>query len=186
MESKEDKILHASQKLFFRHGLRKVNMSDIAEAAEMSRPSLYAAFPNKEAVIYGIIKQHIAHNHAETEKQLHGKKTLKAQLNCLFDIWIIRPFASAIDTEGGKEMMATIGEYSPEGVDEIYNAFEKYAVEILRPVVKRDSSLSVKDLAHILSMATKGLKTSSSSVSELDRLVSGLISMILAMVESKN
>ena len=185
MESKEDKILFAAQKLFFRHGLRKVSMSDIAEAADMSRPSLYAAFTNKEAVILGIIHQHIEMNHAETAKLLQGKKTLKAQLNCLFDVWIIRPFASAIDSEGGREMMATIGEFSPKGIDEIYATFEKYVIEILRPVVKKDASLSVKDLAHILAMATKGLKASSSSTAELERLVGGLVSMTLAMVKDE-
>lgn len=39
------------------------------------------------------------------------------------------------------------------------------------PFPRKDSSLLVKDIARILSIATKGVKATSASVSELERLV---------------
>jgi AcrR family transcriptional regulator len=184
METKETKIVHAAQKLFFRHGLKKVSMSDIAEAAELSRPSLYAVFSNKEAVIAALLNIHVERNHEETMKRLASQKSLRGQLEILFKIWIIDPFDSAIDTEGGKEMMATISEYAPEEFAVVYTDFEKYVVEVLKAQMKVQGDLSAKDLAHILTMATKGLKASSGSLAELKRLVDGLVSMTLAVVES--
>lgn len=182
MDPKELRIITAAQKLFFRHGLKKVSMSDIAEAAELSRPSLYAVFANKEAVIGGLLKVHIARNHEETRKRLPAQKILRSQLDCLFKIWIIDPFASAIDTESGKEMMETISDYAPEEFSVVYKDFEKYVVELLKPNLKTGADPSAKDLAHILTLATKGLKASSSSVTELKRLVDGLVSMTIKVV----
>lgn len=182
MESKETKIVVAAQKLFFRHGLKKVSMSDIAEASDLSRPSLYTVFANKEAVITALLNIHIEKNHKETFKRLPGQKNLRSQLECLFKIWIIDPFASAIDSDGGKEMMETISDFAPEAFAVVYQDFEKYVVELLKPHVKSGGELNAKDLAHILTMATKGLKTSSKSLAELKRLVEGLVGMTMAVL----
>ena len=183
METKESKILAAAQKLFFRHGFKKVNMSDIAEAAGLSRPSLYAVFENKEAVINGIVKIHVEINRAETEKKLKLQKNLRDQLECLLDIWIVQPFAFALDSESGAELTHSIGECAPGAVDQIYKEFEAYVVEILKPRMKKKGELSAKDLAHILSMATKGIKASSETLPQLKRLVDGLVAMTLSMVD---
>jgi AcrR family transcriptional regulator len=184
METKETKIIGAAQKLFFRHGLKKVSMSDIAEAAGLSRPSLYSVFANKEAVIGGLLKIHIELNHEETMKRLPSQKSLRGQLECLFKIWMIDPFASAIDTDGGKEMMETISDYAPEEFAVVYSDFEKYLVELLKSEMGESAEMSAKDLAHILTMATKGLKASSKSVDELQRLTDGLVTMTLKVVNS--
>ena len=58
MESKIDKILAAAYGLLHKHGLRKVTMSDIAEAAGISRPTLYAEFANKDAILTAIVERH--------------------------------------------------------------------------------------------------------------------------------
>ncbi len=183
MNTKELKIIEAAQKLFFRHGFKKVNMSEIAEASELSRPSVYSAFANKEAIIDALIQLSIENNHHETGKQLIKQKNLRDQLECLFDIWIVKPFASAIDNESGREMLSTIADIVPDSVNQIYKEFEACVVTVLKPAMKKKTDLSPKDLAHILSMATKGIKASSDNLPELRRLVNGLITMTLTMVD---
>lgn len=182
MDNKEEVIISAAQGLFLRHGLKKVSMSDIAEASNVSRPTLYAVFANKEAVIGGLLNLHVKMIHEETKKNLPNKKTLKAQLDCLFKIWIIDPFASAIDMEGGKEVLSTIESYAPNEYALVYEDFEKYIIECLKPYTKKNAQMSAKDLARILSLATRGLKASSSSLNDLNRLTDGLIVMALSVV----
>lgn len=184
METKESKIVTAAQKLFFKHGLKKVSMSDIAEAAGLSRPSLYSVFANKEAVIGALLRIHLEANHEETMKRLPSQKSLRGQLECLFKIWMIDPFASAIDTPGGKEMMETISEYAPDEFAVVYADFEKYLEELLKVEMRKGSEMPAKDLARILTMATKGLKASASTLEELQRLVDGLITMSLRVINS--
>ena len=114
MEPKEDKILAAAYQLFNQHGFRKVTMSDIAQAAAMSRPSLYAAFANKEAVFGAMSAQHIARAELTLSERLPGATTLREKLAVLFDVWVIEPFASVVDSPAGLDLLAGAADYAPD------------------------------------------------------------------------
>lgn len=181
--AKEIKIISAAQKLFLHYGLKKVSISDIAEASELSRPSLYSAFANKEAIVEGLMKLHIEFNHHQTKHRVSSDQSLQSQLEDICEIWIIEPFASAIDKENGKEVMATIQEYAGDSFNAMYVEFEKHLMAALKPHMKKKAALSAKDVAHIISSATKGLKVSAETLPDLRRLTRGLIAMTLALAE---
>lgn len=175
---KEQRILDVAFELFARHGFKKVTMSDLAEAADMSRPTLYAAFPNKEAVLEALGKAHCEKADAQTAADLPRLKTTEKKLRRLFEIWILEPFASIVDEPNGLDML-NIGVYAPAAHDDVYGRFQKQLLAILEPEMK-GATMSAKDLAHIVTMATKGLKASSTSLKELERLTNGLIAMAIA------
>lgn len=50
-------LLDAAKGLFARHGYKKVSMSDIAMAAGVTRPTVYAYFPNKDEVLNAVIER---------------------------------------------------------------------------------------------------------------------------------
>lgn len=93
LDSKQARIMDAALQLFLRHGYRKVSMSDIAEAAQMSRPSLYAAFANKESVFAAQVQRQRMLCVAETERRVRSDQDLRTQLQHLFDIWVLEPVA---------------------------------------------------------------------------------------------
>jgi len=178
---KADRILAAASKLFNQHGLRKVTMSDIAEAAEMSRPTLYAVFASKEAVFEAIAVRHNARCEAESLARLPRAKTLAAQLTTLFEVWIIEPYASVIDSPSGLDMMGDAGEFAPVAIEATYRRFEQLLGTVLEPALAgRRAAMTAKDLAHIMMMATRGLKTRTKTLVELRRLTAGLITMAVA------
>ncbi len=181
MDEKETRILEAAYKLFNQHGFRKVTMSDIAEASAMSRPSLYAAFPNKEAVFGAIGARHLERADLETGAALAKAPTLAARLAKLFAIWIVDPFASVIDSPAGLDLLGNASTYAPEATNAIYVAFEAHLVAALEPELKgKRGGLSAADLAHIMTLATRGLKATTATVDELRRMTDGLIAMALA------
>lgn len=47
---RRDQILHEAQRLFLAHGLESVTTRQIATAVGISQPSLYAHFPNRDAI----------------------------------------------------------------------------------------------------------------------------------------
>lgn len=49
------RILNAALRCFARHGLSRTTMSDIAEAADLSRTSLYKHYPNRETVFRALV-----------------------------------------------------------------------------------------------------------------------------------
>ena len=181
METKEQKILAAAYRLFNQHGFRKVTMSDIAEAAEMSRPSLYASFENKEAVFGAIGMQHNARAEVALGERLPKATTLRAQLEVLFAVWIIEPFASVIDSPAGLDMLGNAAVYAPQAVAHTYARFEHHLVTLLKSeLTGKRHGMTARDLAHIMTLATKGLKASTTTVAELRRMTDGLITMAIA------
>lgn len=181
MEPKEQKILAAAYRLFNQHGFRKVTMSDIAEAAEMSRPSLYAAFNNKEAVFSAIGRQHNARCEVALAERLPDATTLRARLEVLFAVWIVEPFASVIDSPAGLDMLGNSAAYAPEAVAQTYERFEHHLVTLLKAeLTGKRNGMTARDLAHIMTLATKGLKASTATVAELRRMTDGLIAMAIA------
>ncbi|WP_297831385.1 TetR/AcrR family transcriptional regulator [Pseudomonas sp.] len=180
MQTKEDRIIDASFQLFLRHGYRKVSMSDVAEAALMSRPSLYASFANKEAIFAELVRRQCERNLAETTARLNHVRGLHERLSCVFDIWVIEPVASVIDSENATELLANCAEFAPQALADLYEQMEAQLVAVLSDYPTGGSSQAAKDTARILRLAGSGIKSSTENLPELRRLVSGLISMAVA------
>lgn len=180
IESKERKIGDRALKLFLRHGYRKVTMSDIAEDCAISRPSLYAVFSNKQAVLASLINRQAEETRAEADQRLTKNLTLEAKLECLFELWIILPVASVIDSENGLELVENCERYAPKAVANLYAQFEQQLARVIEPELKKSLGLSTEDLAHIMALATKGLKASTETLTELRRLSAGLIAITIA------
>jgi len=180
MDVKNDKILSAAFRLFHQHGFKKVTMSDIAAAAEMSRPTLYAAFSSKEAIFGGLARRQHERGDAEIAVRLPRVKTLASRLGVLFDVWILEPFASVVDSPNGRDLLAHGDTYAPDAIHDTYRRFEEHLVAVLAPHMKGKRALGAADLAHILTMATRGLKATATSLEELQRFTQGLIAMAVA------
>ena len=59
-EAKRDAIITAAGNLMLKHGLRGTSMEAIAREARIAKPTLYAYFPDKEAVFRALVEQLIA------------------------------------------------------------------------------------------------------------------------------
>jgi AcrR family transcriptional regulator len=60
VESKREVIMAAAGGLLLKHGLRGTSMEAIARAAGIAKPTLYAYFPDKQAVFMAIAEQLIS------------------------------------------------------------------------------------------------------------------------------
>ena len=56
----EEEALDRAMELFWRHGYEGTSLSDLTAAMGINRPSLYAAFGNKEALFQRVIERYIA------------------------------------------------------------------------------------------------------------------------------
>ena len=184
MEHKTEKIVAAAQALVIQHGYRKVTMSDLAEAVGISRPTLYAEFANKDAVMEAVVRSHIAECDAVMAAKLPRARTLKARLALVLDVWIVAPFESVIDTANGFDLMGNIATYAPAAIAASYQRLEQHLAAVLEPEMPGKRAVSARDLAHILMLATRGLKASTTSAAEMRRLVDGLIAMTIATAEA--
>jgi len=185
MDTKEDRIVAAAFELFLRHGYRKVSMSDISEAAQMSRPSLYASFANKEAIFAELVRRQKERNLSETCARLHHVSGLQAQLSCVFDIWLIEPVATVIDSKNATELLANCAEFAPQALADLYQALEQQLIAVLQPHVSEQSLLPAANIARILRLASGGIKAATDNLEELQRMVDGLLLMAVTTMTGR-
>ncbi len=183
-DQKETRILDAAFALFYQHGYRKVTMSEIAEASRMSRPTLYASFAGKEAIFAGLVLRQRARNEDATRQRLPAADGLPAQLACLFDIWVVEPAASVIDSPNGIDMMANCGVYAPQALGNIYTALEAHLTAVLGAAMHGQEAMRADDIAFILRVATTATKASADSLPALRHVVAGMITMAVATVNA--
>lgn len=179
--TKEQRIGEIALRLFLLHGYRKVTMSDIAAAVGVSRPTLYGVYPNKEAIFGALLDRETERHEHETRRRLASLHVFQDRLVCVFDVWIVEPFASVIDSANGIDLMTNCKAYVPEQVAALYARFEAILAETLRPELGSFPAIDPDDLAHILMLAVTGMKVSTETLSELRRMVSGLTILVDAV-----
>jgi AcrR family transcriptional regulator len=182
MDPKHARILDAAFALFYQHGYRKVSMSEIAQASQMSRPTLYAAYAGKDDIFAGLVQRQQARCEEETGARLPAARGLAAQLACLFDIWVVEPAASVIDSPNGLDMLANCGVYAPAALAQIYAALEAHLARVLGSAMQHQEPMSAADIAYILRVATTAIKASADNMAELRHVVAGMITMAVATV----
>jgi AcrR family transcriptional regulator len=180
MVQKVAKVIAVTLELVNRLGYRKVTMGDIAEAADISRPTLYAAFANKEAIMAALVEHHTEECATESATRIAHQRSLKGRLRVLFDVYVVEPFELAANNPNGRDLIDNIGTYVPEAIAAFYVRFESELHATLAPEMRGKRALPASDLAHLLALAAKGLKVSAASIPELRRLMDGLIVMALA------
>jgi AcrR family transcriptional regulator len=184
--SKDARIEDVAFKLFLRHGFRKVRMGDIATGAGMSRPSLYAVFPNKEAIFTAIIQRYTRTNQALSEVKLKLLKGAKARLECIFELWVVDAYCMAIASENATELSTFAPIIASEATALMWATVESQIIETLRADCKNKRDPAITELGHVLVLAAKGAKAASANAAELRRMVQGLTSMTLASLERIN
>lgn len=70
----EEQILKGAEELFFRYGIKGITMDDVAKHLSMSKRTIYEKFPNKDAIIEILLKQHLK-KHLEDFKKFRNSST---------------------------------------------------------------------------------------------------------------
>lgn len=114
----EDAIVEASVKCFSRFGIRKSSMEDIADAAQLSRPTLYRYFPSRSHLILEVLIREVR-DHTRLVVPVirrHAYPPRALIEGILFDIASARehPYTAIIVSEAGSEMLSKI-----EGSDRV-------------------------------------------------------------------
>ena len=78
--AKREQILEAARNLFLRNGLRGTTMEAIAREARIAKPTLYAHFPDKDAVFLAIVEQLLAAKVAAFEAGLAEDGPIEARI----------------------------------------------------------------------------------------------------------
>ncbi|HKF39195.1 MAG TPA: TetR/AcrR family transcriptional regulator [Ktedonobacteraceae bacterium] len=181
-QNKEEKVLTAAREVFMRYGFKRTTMSDLADAAQMSRPALYLIFSSKEDVFRALVTQIFTDLLREVREGVSKHDEVADQLTGAFEVWCVRPFEMIQVSPDAKDILESGYAFATEITVQAFGDFEQILSDVLRPIVssQADPPLSAEQLAHILTTAAVGFKESASSAVQLRQLIKGLITIVLA------
>ncbi len=184
---KEEKVLTAARDVFMRYGFKRVTMSDLADAAQMSRPALYLIFSSKEEVFRSLMTQIFNELLREVREGLSKHDDVADKLTFAFEVWCVRPFEMIQASPDAKDILESGYEFAAEITLQAFSDFETILSDVLRPIVssQAEKTLSSEQLAHILTTASQGFKESASSAVQLRQMIKGLITVVLAGLQKQ-
>nr|WP_256373180.1 TetR/AcrR family transcriptional regulator [Bdellovibrio sp. NC01] len=170
--------MEKAKSLFAKMGYKKVTMIDIAEVAEVSRPTLYALFPDKDAVFSACIYSHIEDFRIDFKTRAEKTKSSEGKLQALFDIYVIEPFKMYYPSKDALDMLNNATTYAPKEMDVYWGDFEKALHQTLTDGHKKRSSQS-KDIARVLACFARDARSTAKDAKDLTKLVRTAIEMAL-------
>jgi AcrR family transcriptional regulator len=181
-DPKISKILTAARSVFLRYGYKRVSMSDIAEAAGVSRPALYVLFKNKEEIFIGVFMQWVDEAVVDIQKEISTLATPEEKVERAFEIWSVRPFEMVMTSPEAKELVECSFPFAQASLREGYKKFEATIVPVLASLAKRRRAkvhLDPDRTAHVLASAVRGFKQAAFTPVELRQLIKDLLSLSL-------
>lgn len=144
--------------IFCQYGFRKASMEDIAQAAGLSRQSIYKKFGSKEAVFEWVINEAVGKAFEEAMLAMGDEnKPVAERLADAFDRWAGDFVPVMRGTPHGTELLDRSIEYlsrdGHRGEEDFYSAVESLLLDSGIAGDRPDAS----DKAHTLALAAKGL-----------------------------
>ncbi len=185
--TKEERVLIAARDIFMRYGFKRTTMSDIADAAQISRPALYLIFPSKEEIFRVLLAHIFQESLHEVHEELRTRNEVADKLIGAFEVWCVRPFEMTQASPDAKDILESGYAFAAETTVKAYTDFETMLSDALRPLVSSqlEENLSTEQLAHILTTAAQGFKESAPSAVQLRQMIKGLIIVVLAGLQNQ-
>lgn len=76
----EERILQAAREVFLNRGFEAASIEEIAEAARSGKPTIYARFPNKEALFAAAVTRYVFARLSRLEDDRPGGATIEERL----------------------------------------------------------------------------------------------------------
>jgi len=179
--AKRDKVLVAALDVFLRYGYKRVTMSDIAEAAGISRPALYLVFKSKEEIFKSVYERWVKETLIDIEGKIGLLKTPEEKLKAAFELWTVRPFERMRASSEAAELLECTFGFAQDSVNQGYRSFEKIILPTLKSHSKFQSGktrISAEKTVRILSGAVRGFKVIAKDAPEIRSLIKDFLILL--------
>ncbi len=183
-EIKRGKILTAARSVFLRHGFKRVSMSDIAEAADVSRAALYLLFRNKEDVFVGVLMQWFDETLSAITHEMAGVEAPEQKLRRAFELWTVRPFELMRDSPEARELVDCGFAFANDALRRCYASFETAITPAVASLAERHPAkvhVSPEDVARLLASATRGFKQTAADAADMRLLIEQLLMLVFRL-----
>lgn len=187
-ESKKDGILKAALGVFATFGYKKTSMSDISDRAGVSRPTLYAYFKNKEAILFAVTEGINKTVIAKVQLALEQPVSLEEKLTSAFREWT-RPFTEILfGSRFGQELIGAASSIAANISESAYERFQGLLSDCLASHEKNgDVDLSrinqnTQEAAEYLILCLNGISTGKATEEVFKQRVAIFIRSFIASI----
>ena len=176
-------VVSAARDVFLRYGYGRTTMGDIAQAAGLTRPTLYLSFRDKESIFHAVIRAMVADRIAEIRLGVAARKTLEEQLVFACETWVLGAYELVRDYPDAQDLF----DLKVLPVRESHQAFEALIADIIRQPLA-DSRLDIPEhlFAAVISNAVKGFKDMAQDNAALCDQVKALAAVTAAGLRAPN
>lgn len=178
MSENQDKLVRAAIEIFTRYGFRKTSMGDVAAAAGLSRPTLYARFSNKEELLCAAIEASAAQALSELKEIWQGAGDLRQVLCDYCEHITVKQYDMIRNMPDSEEIL---GGMSGPGGDVMRKVHGDYA-QALSVKFQSHAGCDAARAARLASFfvdASKGLKTIAQDRAALEDQLSLLVEAVV-------
>lgn len=140
----EQHILDAAYSCFVKYGFNRTSMSDIAEAADLSRTALYNHFKNKKIIFKAVCLRLNQQVLADVNAAMSIPDTSVDKLQAVISARLSWAFRLLHDSEHGRELIDEKNKICGEIGAEVNAQFRKYIASLLKDGNKQ-GLLNLKD-----------------------------------------
>jgi AcrR family transcriptional regulator len=181
--ARRDDIVRAAIGVFLRYGYARTTMHDIAQAAGLTRPTLYLTFADKERIFTSVVEKMIDDKLTEIRGGLQRQKTLETKLRFACNAWA----AEGYELVQAHPDAADMFDLGFKSVCAGYDQFGELLAEILdEPLARSSFELSARDAARAIVFAMRGFKDVATSGAEMRRLIEVLVKLVAGAIEPRS
>lgn len=183
MDLPQDPLLDAAIAVLARHGVRKATMADIAQAADVSRQTLYGRYGDKDGIICAVMTYMTDRSLAQIRADWAGLNSLSDQLWAFFQHSTIAYYALVQRSPDAEDIISGANPAALAANRQAETRKTALLAELLAPyepqlLMRQESAWR---LAGFIAASCGGLKYSAESETQLIHRLETLRSAILAM-----
>jgi len=183
MGEKEEAIVKAAICVMSRYGVKRTTMNDIANAAEISRQTLYNSFANKDEVLRAAVRQGCERSVTDIRQDWQQAAGLGEKLDAFFQHTVIFYYDFIHSAPDADDIVSG---FNTAGKDELEKAQDRYKSlleEVLSPyeTTISNAGMTVSQLAEIVCVSSVGYKYKARSKAHLEELLRSLKIMTLTL-----
>lgn len=177
------KIIGAALDAFSRYGIRRVSMGDVAEAAEVSRQTLYAHYKNKDELCAAAMRHAIDVLLEKLEDDWAATSEIEPKLDAYFEHCVIVPFQMLVKHPDLRDIQVGVGKVTKDVAKELEGQKVDLLARQLVPIEDKlaNNGSSSADLAEYIVRTTTDLKYSLDTQEDLERHLRILKAAVLAL-----
>jgi AcrR family transcriptional regulator len=174
---RRSQIVAAATPVFLRYGFARTTMGDIAQAAGLTRPTLYLTFPDKESVFQVVVETMIEEKLAQISAGIAGVPTIREKLLYACNAWAAEGYELVQAHPDARDMF----DLGFKSVCAGYAAFQDLIAGIIGEALGQSPiTVSSTDLARSIVYALKGFKDVAADATDLRTLIATHVAVVSA------